>query len=370
MASSSQKTILISAGGSGGHVIPALVLSDHLIARGIKIIFVTDARGKRFIPDDASIRMTIKTIRAGTIRKNPVQLIKDLWSLTIGILQSFDIIRDHAPAAIVGFGGYPSFPPVLCGQILRIPTVLHSADAVVGFANRILAKFCTRLALSFPNMKGLDEKLRAKTVVTGLPIRTAIENLYPPTYTAPNANGPVHILIMGGSQGAGILGEKLARMICELPPSDRARLRITHQVRAEGADAVHTLYDTAGITATCTPFINDIPDKLKSTHLFIGRSGASTVVEMTLAGIPSIFIPLIAASHKDAQQLENARILTESGGAILINETDFTAQNLLAPLTRLLHDPEQLTEMAKNATKTARPNAAQALSDLVLSVAR
>jgi UDP-N-acetylglucosamine--N-acetylmuramyl-(pentapeptide) pyrophosphoryl-undecaprenol N-acetylglucosamine transferase len=370
MTNKNQKIILIAAGGTGGHVIPALVLANELITRGIKILFVTDSRGSRFIPDDTQKHMTIKTIRAGTIRKNPVQLIKDLCALAMGIFQSFDIIRDHAPSAIVGFGGYPSFPPVLCGQILQTPTILHSADAVVGQANRMLAKFCTRLALSFPNMKGLNPKLRAKTIVTGLPIRPAIENLYPPTYKAPDVNGPVQILIMGGSQGAGILGEKLVQMLCDLPPVDRARLRITHQVRLEQIDLVRTLYHSAGITATCASFINDIPEQLKSTHLFIGRSGASTVVEMMLAGIPSIFIPLIAASHKDAQQHENANILADIGGAILINESDFTTKNFLAPMTRLLHDPGQLTQMATTMTKNARPHAARALADLVLSVAR
>ncbi len=364
-----QKTVMIAAGGSGGHVFPAIALADELITRGINVIFVSDNRGARFISDTASSNMTVKIIRAGTIRKRPIAFIKDLYNMGVGILQSFDIIRDYSPSVIVGFGGYPSFPPVFAAQILHIPTILHSADAVVGQANRILARFCTRLALSFPNFKGLSKKLRTKTIITGLPIRPAIEALYPPTYISPDPTGTINILIMGGSQGAGILGEPLARMICTLSPQDRTRLHLIHQVRIEAIHTVRALYQSAEIKAICEPFIKDIPEILKSTHLFIGRSGASTVIEMSLAGIPSIFIPLIAASHKDAQQRENARILANSGGAILIEESDFTPTNFLAHLTRLLHDPEQLKQMATAVTSNAQPNAARALADVTLSIA-
>lgn len=307
----------------------------------------------------------VKTIRAGTLRKQPVRLIKDLFNMMIGVLQSFDLIRDHNPAVIVGFGGYPSFPPVFAAQILRLPTVLHSADAVIGRANLMLAKFCTCLALSFPNFKGINEKLRARTVVTGLPVRTAIDDLRDALYIPPEPTGPFRLTIMGGSQGAGVLGIKLATMLTALPPHDRARLALTHQVRAEDLETVQTIYQNAGIAATCAPFIGNIPEVLASTHLFIGRSGASTVMEMGITGRPAIYIPLIAATHHDAQQRENANVFAALGAAEIIEEADFNTDHFVAKLTALMHDPARLSHMSQAARQGAKPFAARALADVV-----
>jgi UDP-N-acetylglucosamine--N-acetylmuramyl-(pentapeptide) pyrophosphoryl-undecaprenol N-acetylglucosamine transferase len=381
------RTFLLAAGGTGGHVMPALALAHELVARGHIVIFATDNRGLRFVPEEiksiglgprdpggtgssgqARGSIHVKTIRAGTLRKHPVRLIKDLFSMTIGVLQSFDLIRDYTPDAIVGFGGYPSFPPVFAAQILRRKTVLHSADAVIGRANLMLAKFCTRLALSFPNFKGINEKLRARTVVTGLPVRAAIDDLRDCPYIPPEPTGPFHITIMGGSQGAGVLGIKLATILAALPPSERARLHLTHQVRAEDLETVQALYRNANITATCASFIQNIPEILSTTHLFIGRSGASTVMEMGITGRPAIYIPLIASTHHDAQQRENANVFVHLSAAEIIEESDFTQDHFLAKLTALMHDPARLSHMSQAARGGARPFAARALADMVESL--
>jgi UDP-N-acetylglucosamine--N-acetylmuramyl-(pentapeptide) pyrophosphoryl-undecaprenol N-acetylglucosamine transferase len=368
----------LSAGGSGGHVLPALALADEWVRRGHLVVMATDQRGLRFIPDhlqkttdqqpSSDLPLVIRVVRTGTLRKQPIALIKDLFSLGVGLLQAFDIMRDLKPAAVVGFGGYSSFPLVAAGQILRTPTILHSADAVVGKANRTLARFCTRLALSFNNLRGLSPALIDKTVVTGLPLRPAIEALATLPYTPPTPDGPFVITIMGGSQGASVLGLHLAQILVTLPEPLRSRLRLTHQVRAEDNAAVIELYRTHNINAEVAPFFTDIPDRLATTHLFIGRAGASTVLEMALAGRPALYIPLIAASHHDAQQRENANVFKEIGAAQVIEQVDFTAPIILAKLTELMQDPATLAAMSSRARQGAYPQAAARLADVVEQV--
>lgn len=356
-------TVLLAAGGTGGHVIPALALADELHARGIGVIFATDARGIKYVTDRPW--MTTRVIRAGTIRKQPIRLIKDMMSLCIGIIQSWDIIRDNSPNVVVGFGGYPCFPPVFAAQFVGIPTMLHEQNAVMGKANVWLSKLCTRIALSLPDYTGLSDAQRKRTIVTGRPVHAKIDDLYNEKFVAPQNTEPFHILITGGSQGAAILGTALPPVFAALPDHLRARLNLTHQVIAADVDAVKSIYKNAGITATVAPFITDIPDRLATTHLFIGRSGG-TVTEMCVAGIPAIYIPY--PHHKDQQQLKNAQVVVNAGGAVIVQEQWFDPITFAALLTDLLQNPEKLQQMANSAKTCGRPHAARFLADAALTL--
>lgn len=356
-------TILLAAGGTGGHVAPALALADELIARGHGVVLATDTRGLRFVtPRD---RMTVKVIRAGTIRKNPLRLIKDMVNLAIGIFQSFDLLRDHHPAAVVGFGGYPCFPPVLTAQIISVPTLLHQSDAVVGKANAWLARFCTRLALSLPDDSTLPASIKKKTVITGRPCAAAIDALYDHVYTTSKGDDPFHIVILGGSQGAKILSDSVPRALCTLPDPLRTRLRLTHQVLADDVDTVRGLYQSAGITADIAPFFKDIPARLAAAHLFIGRSGG-TVHEISIAGIPALYIPY--PHHRDQQQLKNAAVIERAGGAVILEEPNFTANSFLAPITEIMQNPALPQKMAAAAKSCGHPFAAKKLADAVIAL--
>lgn len=360
-----QAPILLAAGGTGGHVTPALALADELIARGIPVILATDQRGLKFVEQRTGL--TVHLIKAGTIRKNPLRLVKDMIALAIGLFQSFDLLRDARPSVVVGFGGYPCFPPVLAAQIIGTPTLLHQTDAVVGKANALLARLCTRLALSLPAYDGVPDSVRPRTVITGRPSAKAIDDLYDHPYTASRNNDPFNIVILGGSQGAGILSRDVPTALATLPDDLRARLRLTHQILAEDLETVKTLYQAAGITADIAPFFKDIPARLKTAHLFIGRSGG-TVHEISIAGLPALYIPY--PHHKDQQQLKNAAVIERAGGAFILQEPDFTDDSFLALIVKLMQDPALSEKMAAAAKSCGHPRAAQKLADAVLDLAK
>lgn len=358
-------TILIAAGGTGGHVIPALALADALHARGHKVVFATDNRGIQYVKDRPWMKTHI--IHAGTFRKDIIRLIKDIGNMILGIFESFDLVRDYRPDAVAGFGGYPCFPPVFVAQLLRIPTLLHEQNAVIGHANKYLAMMCTRLALSFPDFTGLSTAQRKRTLVTGRPVAAAIEALYDRLYIPPASEGPFEILIMGGSQGAKVVSHAVAHAFAGLPDSLRRRLKLTHQVLKEDLEEVRNLYKSTGITATTTSYIEagDVARALATAHLFIGRSGAS-VTEIWIAGLPAIYIPY--PHHKDQQQVKNAKVAVDVGGGVILQEKDFTLDKLQTLLIDFMQTPSKLAAMAAAARSCAHPRADQALADAVLSL--
>lgn len=359
-------TVLLAAGGTGGHVFPALALADELYARNIKVIFATDNRGAKYIKDRPWLAVHI--IASGTLRKHPIQFFTDIARMLWGLLQSFDLMRSNAPDVIVGFGGYPCFPPVFSGQILGVPTLLHEQNAVIGKANAGLAKLCTRLALSLPDFTGLNKKTRAKTIVTGNPVRPEIAALSEQPYTPPEPDGRFRILIMGGSQGTTVLGRDLPPLFAHLPEHLRKRLDLVHQIRTPDLAAAQMIYQKAGITARITDFITDVPLALQTCHLFIGRSGASNVAEICVMGRPAIFVPY--PHHKDQQQLKNAEIVARAGGAIILPEHNISPQTLLAHLTRFMQTPAELGQMAAGSKSCGQPHAAANLADAVIGLVK
>lgn len=353
--------VILSAGGTGGHVMPAQALAHDLIARGYRIAVITDPRGMKYSKGFGDI--PIHEVKAGTLGKGILGKVKGLANLAFGILQARKIIRRLKPAVVVGFGGYPSVPGVYAAQRKKIPTILHESNAILGWANDLLAKKATHIALSWEGSRGLNDEERTRSVVTGNPIRTEIKALADKPYPQLVQDGALNILVMGGSLGASIFSEVLPEAFKQLSPENRARLNIVQQCREEDLAQVEAAYKDIGINATLMTFITDVATEITNCHLFIGRSGASTVTEMTAAGRPAIYVPL--GVHKDNQQKINADTVSDQGGAWTFVQDGFTSDALLARIERFLADPSILTKSAEKAKTCGNPDAAAKLGTLV-----
>lgn len=271
------------------------------------------------------------------------------------------------PAAVVGFGGYPSVPPLAAAQLRGVPTIVHEQNGVMGRANRLLAPRATVIATGFPRLDKASDKIRAKAVHVGNPVRPAVIAAADVPYDAPARDGAFRILVFGGSQGARVMAEVVPHAVAKLDPALRSRIEVVQQARGEDLAAVTDLYASAGVTAECAPFFNDLPQRMARAHLVIGRSGASSVAELAIIGRPSILVPLPHSLDQD--QLTNANALAEIGGAEVVIQERFTPDNLAERLTTLVSAPEGLAAQAEAARKLAAPDAAARLADLVLKTA-
>lgn len=362
--SSEPAPVVLSAGGTGGHMFPAFALAHELRARGIPVVFVTDRRGLKYEAQYPDI--PFRVIRAETLRPGLLPKLRLIAELAVGTAQSLWLLRRLRPRAVVGFGGYPSFPLMLAAQLAGAPTVLHEQNAVLGRANRLLAARATRIALALPDMAGMPEKLRARTTVTGNPVRAEIAAVGARPYVPPQPGRSFRLLILGGSLGASVFSNLLPRAIGLLDEVARKRLSIVQQCRAVDIAAVRHAYDVMGIGARLETFVNDVPDQLETCHLLIARSGASTVTEAAVAGRPAIFVPY--PYHKDQQQKKNAAVLARAGAAILFEEKDLSAEILAKELENLMDSPVLLSRMAEAAGKALAVDAAVKLADMVVTL--
>ncbi|SLN37308.1 undecaprenyldiphospho-muramoylpentapeptide beta-N-acetylglucosaminyltransferase [Oceanibacterium hippocampi] len=356
------RTILLAAGGTGGHVLPAQSLAVELQSRGWQVALATDARGERY--EALFPGVTVHRLPAGTF-SSPGLGAKLRAGLAIvnGYRLARRLIRRLDPVAVVGFGGYPSLPTMLAATRGSRPTVLHEQNAVLGRVNRLLAPRATRIATGFETIEGVRPDDLAKVVLVGNPVRQAIAAVRALPYTAPGDGGALRLLVLGGSQGATVFSEIVPEALGRLPQAMRRRIRITQQCRAEDLEAVRQRYRDLGITADLASFVSDVPALLGSCHLAITRAGASTVSELAVAGRPSILVPYPHAT--DDHQSANARALVAAGGAWVMPQDKFTIDSCRQTLEALLSDPESLQEMADGARSAGRPEAARDLADLV-----
>lgn len=360
------KLVLISAGGTGGHMFPAAALSKDLLSRGFRVELVTDPRGKRFTESFGSIPITV--IQAGTLGAGLLGKVSGVGGLAMGIIQSLRLLDRLKPAVVVGFGGYPSFPAVFAAQRKKIPTIIHEQNAILGRANAALAPRADRIALSMSHIHGLDEGDVPRATVTGNPIREEIAALYSRPYPTVQPDGTLRILIMGGSLGAHVFSDVVPKAFSRLSPAHRARLEVVQQCRPDDLESVRQAYDKIGIKCELHHFINNVPEQLAQAHLVIGRSGASTVAEVTTAGRPAIFVPY--PHHEDQQQKINADTVADAGGAWVMTQNGFTEEAVLARVETFLQNPEVLFRAAENARSMGRPDAARRLGNLVTAIAR
>ncbi|MDP6689182.1 MAG: undecaprenyldiphospho-muramoylpentapeptide beta-N-acetylglucosaminyltransferase [Alphaproteobacteria bacterium] len=358
-------SIMLAAGGTGGHVFPAQALAAELDRRGRSVDIVTDRRG-----DDFSNRFpgqAIHHVTSGTPSgRGLLGKLMAMAEIALGTLQARRLIRQVEPAAVVGFGGYPSLPTMLAAITLSVPRAIHEQNAVLGRVNRLLARRVDAIATSFPVTKALPKMPEQPQLVTGNPVRDAISALAEQPYVAAEGNGPFELLIFGGSQGARRFSEVIPQALVALAPDLRRRLSVVQQCRPEDLDAVRQSYGEAGIKAETAEFFTDLPTRLAAAHLVIARSGAGTVSELAMLGRPSVLVPYAHAT--DDHQTRNAEILSSVGGAWVLPEADLGVSILSEHLAKLMTEPELLSDAAKAARRRAQPNAAAQLAELVLAL--
>jgi UDP-N-acetylglucosamine--N-acetylmuramyl-(pentapeptide) pyrophosphoryl-undecaprenol N-acetylglucosamine transferase len=357
--------ILLAAGGTGGHLFPAEALARELLQRGLAVDLVTDQRGGGF--GDRLPTVATHRIAAGGVAGKAIQTrAQNMLQLGIGYLQSRRLIKRLRPSVAVGFGGYPSVPPLLAAQHAGIRTVLHEQNAVAGRANRFLLKQASKVATSFARVKYLEQLPADRCILTGNPVRPDIASLAAHPYVAPAEDGSFHLMVVGGSQGARVFGELVPPAIALLSPDLRARLVLTQQCRAEDLDKVAAQYLALGLQVDLQPFFSDIPARLATTHLLISRAGASTVAELTAAGRPALMVPL--PNSIDDHQAANAASLTDAGGGWSAPQRDLNPQRLAVLLTDLMTHPAKLAAAADVARRLGHRDAALALADLVVGL--
>ena len=353
--------IVLAAGGTGGHMFPAEALARELLGRGLRVALVTDRRGQAFA---ALPGVALHRIRAGRFGAGLMSKVVGVAELALGTLEAGRLLRTLAPAAVVGFGGYPSVPTMLAAARHGLPSLIHEQNAVLGRANRLLAPRVKRIATAFAEVGALRDADRGRSVLTGNPVRPAIAALRGTAYRAP-AEGAFDILVIGGSQGARVLSEVVPVAFALLPEHLRRRLRVTQQARAEDLEAVRQAHRASGVAAELATFFSDVPERLARAHLVISRSGASTMAELAMAGRPAILVPYLHAA--DDHQTANARAMEQAGGAWVLPHAAFTPTALAGKLAELMAAPEQLVRAAAAAHAQGRPDAARALADLVVA---
>jgi len=363
---STSPLILLAAGGTGGHLFPAEALGVELMKRGLRVRLATDSRALRY--SGLFSRDMIDVVPSETVRSRaPWSLAYTGLTLVAGMVVALRLLRKLRPAAVVGFGGYPTLPPLLAARVVGIPGIIHEANAVLGRANRFLSSRVSAIATSLPGVLDRDPQLSGKTTTVGTPMRPAILAAAAVKYTAPDATGPFRLLVIGGSQGARVMADIVPGAIERLEPTLWNRLILTQQVREEDMARVRAVYDRLKINAELAPFFADLPAKLASHHLVVSRSGAGTVAELGAIGRPSILVPLPGSIDQD--QFANAGVLAQVGGALRIPQTEFTSDRLASEISALAAEPAKLNAMAEAARSVGRLDAAQRMADLVVKVA-
>ena len=355
--------ILLAAGGTGGHLFPAEALGHELKARGYAVHLVTDRRAERFagsFPADE-----IHVVPSATFgSKNPIAMLRTAWTLWTGLRAARRLIGRLKPAAVIGFGGYPTVPPLLAATSMGVPSLIHEQNAVMGRANKALASRVQAIAGGFlPDDHGAHA---AKTVTTGNPVRPAVLQAAGSPYLASRSSEEFRLLVFGGSQGAQFFSSAVPAAIALLDGVDRSRLRVTQQARAEDHQAVADHYRALQVPAEVSPFFADMAERLRLAHLVICRSGASTVSEVAVIGRPAIFVPYPHALDHD--QAANAAALVERGGAEVVAQSELSPERLTQMISSAMKEPERLETMAAAARQAGHPDASALLADLVVAI--
>jgi UDP-N-acetylglucosamine--N-acetylmuramyl-(pentapeptide) pyrophosphoryl-undecaprenol N-acetylglucosamine transferase len=381
---------VLAAGGTGGHLIPAFALAAELHARGHHVALVTDQRGAA-IPGKPDY-LTTHVLPAGRIAgRNPLGWLKGAKGVLEGRRMALRLFDTFAPTAVVGFGGYPALPTLLAARAAKLPTILHEQNSVLGRVNRYFAKKVDAIATSAEKTDRLDPALAGKVTVVGNPVRESVLRLRDQPFPEFTEDSLFRILVTGGSQGARVLSDVVPEGLAMLPPALRSRLQVIQQTRPEDIERVRERYAVHGIPAELATYFENMAERLAGAHLFIGRSGASTIAELTAVGRPAILIPLPYAT--DDHQTANAREMVAGGGARVIRQPAITtedpdaykgdkrnallseqaeihqrmAKDLCLQVQAIAQHPETLANAAHAAWNCGYPNAAKDLADLVES---
>jgi UDP-N-acetylglucosamine--N-acetylmuramyl-(pentapeptide) pyrophosphoryl-undecaprenol N-acetylglucosamine transferase len=357
-------TIVLAAGGTGGHLFPAQALAEQLVRRGARVCLATDRRADGFAAAVPGIE--VRRIRAGRLGGGPLQSAYGIAAMALGIVEARRMLRRLAPVAVVGFGGYPSVPTILAAAGLGLPTIIHEQNAVLGRANRLMARRARRIATGFAEIAGLRPIDRTRAVHTGNPVRPAIRAVAGAQYRLPAPSAPIELVILGGSQGARIFADIVPPALAGLPPALRAALRISQQARPEDCARVVAQLDAANIAGEVRSFFTDVPERLARARLVVCRAGASTVSELAAIGRPALLVPYPYAT--DDHQTANARPFADAGAGWLVPQAGLSAAVLSRLLAERLADGAGLALAAAQARRFAVDDAAERLAAIVLAL--
>jgi len=355
------RPVLIMAGGTGGHVFPALALARALRARSLEVVWLGTRRGleARIVPAE---QIPIEWLSVGGLRgKGALTLLAAPFRLVLALAQALRIMWRHRPAAVVGLGGFVTGPGGLAAWLTRHPLIIHEQNAIAGFTNRVLAHLAREVLEAFPDSFG--PSARAHTI--GNPVREDIVATSPPAVRFAHRSGAIRILVIGGSQGASRLNAVVPFALARLPAS--IAIEVRHQAGSRWHEAAQHNYASAGVRAEVTPFIDDMAAAYAWADLVICRSGALTISELAAAGVGAVLVPFPQAV--DDHQSANARYLTSVGAAVLIPDRELTAERLAAELERLCATRAKLLAMAEKARELARPRATAELTHACLALA-
>ena len=355
-------TVMITTGGTGGHIFPGLAVAARLVAKGCQVFWLGTLEGMeaRLVPQHG---VDFEGIRfAGVRGKGPKRLLLGPFSLLLAFWQSLRVIRRRAPDVVLGFGGFASFPGALMSVACRRPLAIHESNAIAGLANRVLAYGADRILLGFPDaMRG---KHASKVEWVGNPLRDELTAVPPPEQRFAGRGGALKLLVLGGSLGAVALNQGVPAALALLPQGQRPQ--VTHQAGEAHIDALRRAYADAGATAECVPFIADIARRYAEADLVICRGGAITVAEIAAVGVGSIIVPLPGAIADE--QTHNARLLVDAGGATLVPQAELTARRLADMLSG--YNRERLLAMAIAARSVARTDATERVADACIELAQ
>ena len=353
--------IILTAGGTGGHVYPAEALAEELSKRQYRLMLVTDKRGQNNYHGTLGKIPNYAVLSGAMMGKSKWFKIKSLIKTAIGIIQCMVLLLKTRPACVVGFGGYASFPCAMAAVLLGTDLIIHEQNSVMSRPNRFLSKYVAYVATSFKKTKYAP--VGRKNVQTGMPIRKAIAELYDKAYPKLNKNGNFNILVLGGSQGAKIFSEIVPQAIKNLDDKSQKRINIFQQCRNDDVESVKKAYEETQCKATVSSFFNNMPELYEQCHLIISRSGASSVCEIAAAGRPAVLVPLPTAA--DDHQTSNAAEFKTNKSGIVLAQKDLSPSVLSTLLNDFIQAPEKLKEMADNTKKFAITDAAVRLADLV-----
>jgi UDP-N-acetylglucosamine--N-acetylmuramyl-(pentapeptide) pyrophosphoryl-undecaprenol N-acetylglucosamine transferase len=354
-------TIVLSAGGTGGHLFPAQALAGELVRRGKQIVVMTDSRGHGYTDAFPGTHIEIVPSAAFSDR-SLLGLVSAPFEIAAGIVMSLVKLARLRPKAVIGFGGYPSVPVMVAACLARFPTAILAPDAMLGRANRLVANYVRVIAANFPLVRFVP-KDSSKVVYTGNPLRPEVVALAGAPYDTPKDGDPLRLLVFGGSQGARVFRERVPPAIELLPAEIRSRLDIVQQCRPEDVEAVRAVYAKMGVKAVLAPFFRDLPERMAWAHLVIARSGAGTVSELAVIGRPAILVPLPHAL--DDNQTPNADALANVGGGWRVAQRELTPEKLAGMLATAFADPAALARCAAAALALGKPDATLRLADLV-----
>ena len=353
-------TFTLIAGGTGGHLFPAMALAQELRRRGHAVELMTDHRVESYGADFPATAIHIVPSATPSLR-NPVKFVGGGMKILRGIAVAHGMLRKSQPDCVIGFGGYPTFPPFIAAHLLGIPGILHEQNSVMGRANRALARFADVLSISYADTKHAED-FSVRKVVTGNPLRDRVRAIVGHPYPPLSPTGPIRIVVTGGSQGARVLADVVPAAIALLPDALRSRLSIVQQTRPEDIERVTESYRQSRINVEIASFISDLPEQMAAAHLVISRAGATTLAELTAIGRPSMLIPLPGAI--DADQKNNALVIEKAGAGWIAEQATLSPQSLGTRLTTLLSDPSTLPKAAAAALSLGQPHAVEKLADV------